>query len=168
MALDIDLLQKHLCKHLGDCVKIAVSERDGSIMLDTPFQLPDGDIFPIELMEAENGLIRLTDRGFTYMRISIYDDVDALEAGRRGELLQRVVKESRVEWDYGEVYLETAPEKLAEAAILFGQALTRIWDLTYLSKSIAGGDMNSLPRWWDASCASPAVGSDSRQGHKVK
>ena len=102
------------------------------------------------------------------MRISIYDDVDALEAGRRGELLQRVVKESRVEWDYGEVYLETAPEKLAEAAILFGQALTRIWDLTYLSKSIAGGDMNSLPRWWDASCASPAGGSDSRQGHKVK
>ena len=73
-----------------------------------------------------------------------------------------------MEWDYGEVYLDTAPEKLAEAAILFGQALTRIWDLTYLSQSIAGGDMNSLPRWWDASCASPAGGSDSRQGHMVK
>ena len=160
MALDLDLLQKHLCKHLGDCVKISVSERDGSIMLDTTFQLPDGDIFPIELMEAENGQIRLTDRGFTYMRISIYDDVDALEAGRRGELLQRVVKESRVEWDYGEVYLETAPEKLAEAAILFGQALTRIWDLTYLSKSIAGGDVNSLPRRWDASCAVSSEDSD--------
>ena len=160
MALDIDLLQKYLCKHLGDCVKIAVSERDGAVMLDTPFQLPDGDIFPIELMEAENGQIRLTDRGFTYMRISIYDDVDALEAGRRGELLQRVVKESRVQWDYGEVYLETAPEKLAEAAILFGQALTRIWDLTYLSKSIAGGDVNLLPRWWEASCAVSSEDSD--------
>ena len=160
MAPDADLLQKYLSKHLGESVKVIVLERDGSIMLDTPFRLPDGDIFPIKLMEAENGLIRLTDRGFTYMRISIYDDVDALEAGRRGELLQRVVKESRVEWDYGEVYLETAPEKLAEAAILFGQALTRIWDLTYLSQSIAGGDMNSLPRWWDASCASPAGGSD--------
>ena len=160
MAPDADLLQKYLSKHLGESVKIIVLERDGSIMLDTPFRLPDGDIFPIELMEAENGLIRLSDRGFTYMRISIYDDVDALEAGRRGELLQRVVKECRVEWDYGEVYLETAPEKLAEAAILFGQALTRIWDLTYLSKSIAGGDVNLLPRWWDASCASPAGGSD--------
>ena len=160
MAPDADLLQKYLSKHLGESVKVIMLERDGSIMLDTPFRLPDGDIFPIKLMEAENGLIRLTDRGFTYMRISIYDDVDALEAGRRGELLQRVVKECRVEWDYGEVYLETAPEKLAEAAILFGQALTRIWDLTYLSKSIAGGDMNSLPRWWDASCASPAGGSD--------
>ena len=168
MAPDADLLQKYLSKHLGESVKVIVLERDGSIMLDTPFRLPDGDIFPIKLMEAENGLIRLTDRGFTYMRISIYDDVDALEAGRRGELLQRVVKECRVEWDYGEVYLETAPEKLAEAAILFGQALTRIWDLTYLSQSIAGGDMNSLPRWWDASCASPAGGSDSRQGHMVK
>ncbi len=168
MAPDADLLQKYLSKHLGESVKVIMLERDGSIMLDTPFRLPDGDIFPIKLMEAENGLIRLTDRGFTYMRISIYDDVDALEAGRRGELLQRVVKECRVEWDYGEVYLETAPEKLAEAAILFGQALTRIWDLTYLSKSIAGGDVNSLPRWWDASCASPAGGSDSRQGHMVK
>ena len=153
MALDIDLLQKYLCKHLGEAVKVRRHEYDGALVLSTPFRLPDGDIFPIKLMEAENGLIRLSDRGFTYMRISIYDDVDALEAGRRGELLQRVVKECRVEWDYGEVYLETAPEKLAEAAILFGQALTRIWDLTYLSKSIAGGDMNSLPRWWDASCA---------------
>ena len=159
MAPDADLLQKYLSKHLGESVKVIVLERDGSIMLDTPFRLPDGDIFPIELMEAGNGLIRLSDRGFTYMRISIYDDVDALEAGRRGELLQRVVRESRVEWDYGEVYLETAPEKLAEAAILFGQALTRIWDLTYLSKSIAGGDMNSLPRWWDASCAASSEGS---------
>ena len=160
MELDIELLQKHLCKHLGEAVKVERRHYDGAVMLDTPFRLPDGDIFPIRLMEAENGLIRLTDRGFTYMRISIYDDVDALEAGRRGELLQRVVKESRVEWDYGEVYLETAPEKLAEAAILFGQALTRIWDLTYLSKSIAGGDMNSLPRWWDASCADSSEDSD--------
>ena len=160
MALDIDLLQKHLCKHLGEAVKVERRHYDGAVMLDTPFRLPDGDIFPIQLMEAENGQIRLTDRGFTYMRISIYDDVDALEAGRRGELLQRVVKECRVEWDYGEVYLETAPEKLAEAAILFGQALTRIWDLTYLSKSIAGGDMNSLPRWWDASCADSSEDSD--------
>lgn len=160
MTLDIDLLQKHLCKHLGDFVKIAVSERDGAVMLDTPFQLPDGDIFPIQLMEAENGKIRLTDRGFTYMRISIYDDVDALEAGRRGELLKRVVKESRVEWDYGEVYLETALENLAEAAILFGQALTRIWDLTYLSKSIAGGDVNALPQWWDASSAASSEDND--------
>ena len=156
MALDIDLLQKHLCKHLGEAVKVQLRHYDGAVMLDTPFQLPDGDIFPIQLMEAENGKIRLTDRGFTYMRISIYDDVDALEAGRRGELLKRVVKESRVEWDYGEVYLETAPEKLAEAAVLFGQALTRIWDLTYLSKSIAGGDVNALPQWWDASCATPS------------
>ena len=159
MALDIDLLQKHLCKHLGEAVKVRRREQDGALVFSTPFRLPDGDIFPIRLMEAENGLIRLSDRGFTYMRISIYDDVDALEAGRRGELLQRVVKECRVEWDYGEVYLETAPEKLAEAAILFGQALTRIWDLTYLSKSIAGGDMNSLPRWWDASCAASSEGS---------
>ena len=162
MALDIDLLQKYLCKHLGEAVKVERRHYDGAVMLDTPFRLPDGDIFPIKLMEAENGLIRLSDRGFTYMRISIYDDVDALEAGRRGELLQRVVKESRVEWDYGEVYLETAPEKLAEAAILFGQALTRIWDLTYLSKSIAGGDMNSLPRWWDASCAASSENNDKQ------
>ena len=160
MALDIDLLQKHLCKHLGEAVKVERRHYDGAVMLDTPFRLPDGDIFPIQLMEAENGQIRLTDRGFTYMRISIYDDVDALEAGRRGELLQRVVKECRVEWDYGEVYLETAPEKLAEAAILFGQALTRIWDLTYLSNSIAGGDMNSLPRWWDASRADSSEDSE--------
>ena len=84
MALDADLFQEYLSKHLGESVKITVLERNGSIMLDTLFQLPDGDIFPIQLLEAENGLIRLTDRGFTYMRISIYDDVDALEAGRRG------------------------------------------------------------------------------------
>ena len=107
-------------------------------MLQTRFQFPDGDRFPIHLSEAPAGGFRLSDRGHTLMHISYEHDVDSFLEGTRGMLLERIVAESELQWDGGAFCLDTSPERLSEAIFRFGQALTRVYDLTLLSRSSVG------------------------------
>ena len=134
MALDADALQRRLCERL--CADVLVTARpDGALMLRTHFEFPDGDRFPIHLAEVGVGGVRLSDRGHTLMHISYDHDVDAFLDGARGQVLERIVGETGVDRDRGAFCLDTSIERLPEAIFRFGQALTRIHDLTYLSRS---------------------------------
>lgn len=53
-------------------------------------------------------------------------------------LLERIMTDAGLQWDGGALSLDTSPEKLSEAVFVFGQALTRIYDLTMLSRSNVG------------------------------
>ena len=137
MALAPSALQALLCERL--CEDVRVEPRpDGALMLRTRFQFPDGDRFPIHLSEAPAGGIRLSDRGHTLMHLSYEHDVDSFLDGTRGMLLERIMGESGLQWDGGAFCLDTAPERLPEAVFRFGQALTRVYDLTFLSRSNVG------------------------------
>ena len=105
---------------------------DGALMLRTHFEFPDGDRYPIHLSEAASGGFRLSDRGHTLMHISYEHDVDSFMDGTRGMLLERIMGETGLRWDGegGALCLDTAPERLPEAIFNFGQALTRVYDLT--------------------------------------
>ena len=134
MVPDINSLQRLLCERL--CAEVHLSERhDGELMLRTHFEFPDGDRFPIHVASAGAGGIRLSDRGHTIMHISYDHDIDSFLAGTRGQLLEHVVEEAGVSWNNGEFSLDTSVESLPEAIFRFGQALTRIYDLTFLSRS---------------------------------
>ena len=134
MALDTDTLQRHLCERL--CADVQVTTRpDGAVMLRTHFEFPDGDQFPIHVSEIGIGGVRLSDRGHTLMHISYDHDVDAFLDGTRGQILERIVGETGVDRDGGVFCLDTSIERLPEAIFNFGQALTRIYDLTFLSRS---------------------------------
>ena len=135
--IDLDALRKLLCERL--CEDVGVEERpDGALMLHTRFEFPDGDRYPIHLREAGPGALRLSDRGHTLMHISYEHDVDAFLEGTRGMLLERIMSESGLKWDGGGFCLDTPPERLPEAIFAFGQALTRVYDLTLLSRSNVG------------------------------
>ena len=135
--LDHDALRDLLCKRL--CEDVRVERRpDGALMLRTHFEFPDGDRFPIHLSEAASGGLRLSDRGHTLMHVSYEHDVDSFLDGTRGMLLERIMGEGGLLWDGGAFCLDTAPERLPEAVFQFGQALTRIHDLTLLSRSNVG------------------------------
>ena len=135
--IDLDALRKLLCERL--CEDVGVEERpDGALMLHTRFEFPDGDRYPIHLTEAGPGGLRLSDRGHTLMHISYEHDVDAFLEGTRGMLLERIMSESGLKWDGGGFCLDTPPERLPEAIFAFGQALTRVYDLTLLSRSNVG------------------------------
>ena len=137
MTLDIAALQDLLCKRL--CKDVRVDQRpDGALMLRTHFEFPDGDRYPIHLSQAASGGLRLSDRGHTLMHISYEHDVDAFMDGTRGMLMERIMGESGLHWDGGAFCLDTIPERLPEAIFNFGQALTRVYDLTLLSRSNVG------------------------------
>ena len=116
-------------------------------MLGAEFELPDGDRYPIYLSEAP-GVVRLSDRGDTLMRISYDHDIDAFLAGSRGLLVERILGEEQVGQDRGVFYLDTLTDLLSDAVFRYGRALTRIYDLTLRSRSRAAstfyGDLADL------------------------
>lgn len=133
MALDVDSLQRALCKEL--CRDVRLERRpDGALMLATSFEFPDGDHYPIHVSEVTGGL-RLSDRGHTLMRISYDHDVDAFLAGSRGLLLEQIMAETGLTRNGGAFVFDTTTEQLSEAVFRYGQAMTRVFDLTMLSRS---------------------------------
>lgn len=134
MKLDVHSLQRLLCDRL--CVDVGVEKRpDDTVMLRTHFRFPDGDSYPIHLSATPSGALRLSDRGHTLMHISYEHDVDSFVEGSRGLLLERIMDESGLQWDRGAFCFDTLPEQLPQAMFTFGQALTKIYDLTLLSRS---------------------------------
>lgn len=134
MAIDVNALRQLLCERLCDDVQL-MERPDGVLMLRTHFEFPDGDRFPIHVSEAGTGGIRLSDRGHTITHLSYEHDMDAFLDGARGELLERIVGETGIRQEGGAFQLDASFERLPEAIFRFGQALTRIYDLTFLSRS---------------------------------
>ncbi len=139
MTINLDALQNLLCKRLCEDVRVE-TRPDGALMLRTNFEYPDGDRYPIHLSEAASGGFRLSDRGHTLMHISYEHDVDSFMDGTRGMLLERIMGETGLRWDGegGALCLDTPPERLPEAIFDFGRALTRVYDLTLLSRTNIG------------------------------
>lgn len=134
MSLDPKALERLLCERL--CREVGVdSQPDGSLRLRTHFAFPDGDRYPIWLSETPDGRLRLSDCGHTMMHIGYEHEVDNFLEGVRGKLLERVMTESGLDWEGGAFVLDTAPEQLSLSLFRFGQALTQIYDLTFLSRS---------------------------------
>ena len=69
------------------------------------------------------------------MRISFDHDIDAFLSGSRGLLVERILAEERVDRYGGVFYLDAPVEGLCAALFRYGRALTRIYDLTLLSRS---------------------------------
>lgn len=133
MTLDPKDLERRLHENLRREVGVD-SRPDGSRWLRTPFAFPDGDRYPIRLTETPDGRLRLSDCGHTMMHLGYEHEVDDFLEGVRGMLLERVMTESELEWDEGAFVLDTTPERLSLSLFRFGQALTRICDLAFLSR----------------------------------
>ena len=133
MALDHTQLERLLCERL--CANVRVHRRhDDVLMLESPFTYPDGDHYPIYLTESPGGAVKLSDRGHTLMHVSYEHDVDSFYEDARATLREQIVRESGIDEEDGIFSIETPPDQVATALFRFGQALTRIHDLTYLSR----------------------------------
>ena len=134
MVADFDALQRQLAEKLSQEVCL-VRRPDGAVMLRTQFEFPDGDRFPIHVSERPYGGVCLSDQGHTLMHLSYDHDLESLLKGTRGALLDRIVAEAGLERDGGVMRLEAPVSDLPGAVFRFGQALTRIYDLSLLSRS---------------------------------
>ena len=68
------------------------------------------------------------------MHVSYEHDVELFYEGARASLREQIVRESGIEEDQGIFSIETPPDQGAGALFRFGQALTKIHDLTFLSR----------------------------------
>lgn len=134
MTINEDAIRALFCERL--CQDVTIERRpDGALMLRTHFRFPDGDGYPIHLSESPTGGLRLSDRGHTLMHISYEHDIDSFLEGPRRVLLERICGESGIEYDDGAFGVDTTPDQLPDAMFTLGQALTRVYDLTLLSRS---------------------------------
>lgn len=134
MALHATQLKELLCKSL--CTEVQVHERsDGRLLVETPFSFGDGDLYSIYLESLPTGGVRVTDAGHTLMQLSYTMDVDKLKDGTRDRIFQKVLAESGVRENEGEIFVDTSADQLGQRVVQFGQALTRIHDLTFLNRA---------------------------------
>ena len=133
MALDHAQLERLLCDRL--CAHVRVHRRhDDVLMLESPFTFPDGDHYPIYLSETPGGSVKLSDRGHTLMHVSYEHDVDSFHEGARASLREQIVRETGIDEEEGVFSIEAPPDQVATALFRFGQASTKIHDLTFLSR----------------------------------
>lgn len=126
-------LQKDLCHTL--CTSVKVVERAGGVwQVSTPFTFPDGDAYSLYISQLPTGGIRISDMGLTMMRLSYDNDIAKLRSGTRGRMLSHVLADMNLAEDDGEFYLDSTAQDLGEGVFRFGQALTRIHDLTFLNR----------------------------------
>ena len=133
MNLDPQRIEQAIGKAMRSIVGVH-RRPDGVLMLDTPFTFPDGDHYPIYISMEQDGHVLLGDRGHTLMHISYEHDVDALFDGTRAALREQIVRELDIQEDNGAFSVRTTLDGIAEAAFRLGQALTKIYDLTFLSR----------------------------------
>ncbi len=134
MKTNITELEKNLCAHF--CTDIKVSKKnDYLIRIETPFHFPDGDPYQIYLKELETGGYQITDAGHTLMHISYENDLEQFRKGTRAKLFDQIKLEMGIKENNGEIYLESMADDIHSNIFILGQALTKIYDLTFLSKN---------------------------------
>lgn len=115
------------------CVKIGVSPvNDTLLRITTPFSFPDGDLYEIYLKVLPTSVLRLSDMGNTFMRLSYENEAIDLRGGARGKLLDQILAEFDVVELNGEIYKDSNVESLPVDILKFGQVLTRLYDLSLL------------------------------------
>ena len=126
-------LKEIVCSSL--CTSSSLREIDnGYIAVSSPFSFPDGDAFSIYLKPLAGGGYRITDLGHTFMHLSYEMDTSDLRKGSRKTVLDRIISESGITEEDGEIYIESMQEKLGENLFHIGQALTRIHDVSFLNR----------------------------------
>lgn len=130
--LDPNNVQRLLCSAL--CADVVCTETTVGLRVDTPFRFPDGDGYSIFLQSLPAGGVRLSDKGSTLMHLSYEQDVSKLEEGTRQRVFDQILTESGIANDGGELFVEGPVGALGDIVFRFGQALTRVHDLTFLNR----------------------------------
>jgi hypothetical protein len=136
MNLDINKIQDNLCQML--CAEIRLDKKsENLIRVETPFFFPDGDPYQIYIKELPGGNIRLSDMGHTFMHLSYENETNKFREGTRGNIFNQILSETFVSEQNGEFFIETNVEGLVFNIFRFGQAITKINDLTFLNRGRA-------------------------------
>ena len=146
MNINTAQLQTKLCDLM--CADIRLIERNGNLIVKTPFYFPDGDPYLLYLKELASGMVRLTDFGHTLMHLSYENDIDKFKEGTRGVIFDQALANGGVDESKGELFIDTNPDQIGRAIFRFGQTITNICDITFLNRvraeSTFYGDLSEM------------------------
>jgi hypothetical protein len=108
---------------------------EGRFLVRTPFRFDDGDHFVIALKREGDGWI-LTDEASTIMHLSYWLDTDAIESGNRRQIVDSSLSSFSVENRDGELIVPIIENRFGDALFDFVQALTKVTDISYLSREV--------------------------------
>lgn len=131
--MNLEQVKNTICSTL--CANVQVTVREGGLLfVSTPFTFSDGDAYSIYLKPLIAGGYRITDMGNTLMHLSYENDIDKFREGTRGKVFSQIISEMDLAEDCGEFYIDSPADKIGANIFQFGQALTRLHDLTFLNR----------------------------------
>ena len=99
----------------------------------TPFRFEDGDHFGIVMKKDASGWV-LTDEAHTIMHLSYWLEDQEIDSGNRHEIIQGSLAAFAVENRNGELVLPIVDEGFGGALFNFVQALSKVSDVSFLSR----------------------------------
>jgi Domain of unknown function DUF1828 len=110
-------------------------EGEGRFLVMTPFRFDDGDHFAITLKREAGGWI-ISDEASTLMHLSYWLDDKAIESGNRKEIVDSSLSCFSVQNRDGELIIPIVEDRFGDALFNFVQALTKVTDISFLSREI--------------------------------
>ena len=109
--------------------------RPGQMQLIAPLLHEDGDMLDIYLCDSPFGdnFVRICDFGMTLMRLSYTFDV---ETPARRAILSSIMINNRIEDDSGNLYLDTASDKIYEGILQYSAAVHKICSMDYWNREM--------------------------------
>jgi hypothetical protein len=109
------------------------AEGENRFVVVTPFRFEDGDHFGIVLKKENDNWI-LSDEASTLMHLSYQLDEQDIDTGNRGEIIDGSLAGYSVQNRNGELVIPVSEGRFGDALFNFVQALTKVTDVSYLSR----------------------------------
>src|SRR5438552_3705931 len=112
---------------------VLIPEGQNRYQVLTPFRFNDGDHFAVVLKKSGDNWL-LSDEGHTFMHLSYRMDIRSLEKGNRAKIISDTLSDFGIRDENGVL---TSTLDLANSGNIFYdylQGLTKITDVTYLSR----------------------------------
>ncbi|MCF6147638.1 MAG: DUF1828 domain-containing protein [Candidatus Kuenenia sp.] len=116
--------------------RVSLREKRPKIyQLLAPIYHEDGDMIDIflELPEAENQNIRISDQGMTLMRLSYTFDIDT---PNKEKIFNRILKENHVSEENGNLYIDTNINSLYPTLMHFAQVIGKISNMRLYKREV--------------------------------
>lgn len=104
-------------------------------VVQVPFSFTDGDHYVI-ILRQEGSRWVLSDEGHTFMHLSYELRDREFEEGNRRKIIDEVLNSYQIENRAGELVLTIPPSRYGDALFTFVEAITRITDVTFLSREV--------------------------------
>jgi len=123
-----DAFRERVCEQVD-----LMQEGEKRFRVLTPFRYEDGDHFGIFLKyEADRWI--LTDEASTLMHLSYWLNDEEFDSGNRQEIIQGSLSVFSVEDRDGELIIPVSENRFGDALFSFVQALTKVTDVSFLSR----------------------------------